>query len=69
MRKEREKFGRTSEGPWRVKYEIPTVSTLEYPEPEASTSTATVDSFVFLSDLTTWPDDLGWFTTWTEETQ
>ena len=69
MRKEREKFGRTSEGPWRISYEVPMVSTLEYLKPEASTSTATVDSFVFLSDSTAWPDDPGWSTTWTEEVQ
>ena len=64
MRKEREKFGRTSEGPWRISYQT---STNQIYQVSANSITTPFDSFTYLSDSTTWPDDPGWSTTWTEE--
>jgi len=66
MRKEREKSGRTSKGPWRISYQT---SASQVYQVSVDSITTPLDSFTYLSDSTTWPDNLGWSTTWTEEVQ
>ena len=70
MRKEREKFGRTSEGPFgEIIYVPPLDWNRAYRTVFYGDSTTPIDSFTYLSDSTTWPDNPGWSTTWTEEVQ
>ena len=66
MRKEREKSGRTSEGPWRISYQTSANQVYQVP---VDSITTPLDSLTYLSDSTIWPDNPGWSTTWTEEAQ